>query len=621
VRRRPSLAGRLAVSTVSVVSVLALSLPALSVPATAAGPVAGAVAPAGDERPEVSGLRAPAAVERFARFESTATIAPEPVNPFDSTQIDVQGVFRDPSGREHRLAGFYYQGYRRRLLDGRERLTERGEPVWKVRFAPPTAGRWKWWWEVRTSVGTVETKPRSLRVRRGDDPGYVRASERDPRYLVFDDGSPYFALGENVGWYDDRGTFAYDEWYARLAEQDASYSRLWMASFSFGLEWDDTPLGDYRRRLDRAWQLDHVIEEGERRGIYAVLSLLNHGAFSTVFNADWGENPYNAANGGPLSSPAEFFTNEAARELFTQRLRYIVARWGYSTHVLAWELWNEVDLTDGYDSVAVTAWHQEMADELRRLDPADHLVSTSFAFAGSDPAVWAGAGLDYTQLHAYARAAVGDTVIELFSNVPRHVAELTAARLDETPLPVLFAELGVDARGPGETMDADPRGIGIHDGLWAGALSGGFGTAMTWWWDNLIDVQPRRYYPMFGSVARFLEGIDWDREGFGPANASVTSPSRPLVLYGLRGDDHVLVWVKDDAYQWNAPQRVKVADASVTLAPLASGSWCGAWWDTWTGDRTGEVELDGGTGAVTLMPPPFTGDIALRLEPCQSAGK
>ena len=35
----------------------------------------------------------------------------------------------------------------------------------------------------------------------------------------------------------------------------------------------------------------------------------NHGAFSTVFNSEWATNPYNAANGGPLATPAEFFTN------------------------------------------------------------------------------------------------------------------------------------------------------------------------------------------------------------------------------------------------------------------------------------------------------------------------
>jgi hypothetical protein len=468
---------------------------------------------------------------------------------------------------------------------------------------------------VRTPAGTTTTKWRALDVTRSDDPGFVRRSNHDPRYLAFDDGSPYFAIGANTGWYDDRGTFAYDDWFEALARQDGTYARVWMPSWGFGIEWKDTGLGDYRGRLDRAWQLDRVLEHAERRGIYVAVSLLNHGAFSTTFNSEWADNPYNAANGGPLTSPVEFFTNEHARALFQQRLRYVVARWGYSTHVLSWELWNEVDLTDGYDTDVSVAWHTEMADELRRLDPADHLVTTSFAFAGNDPAVWAAGGVDYTQLHAYARAEVAGTVIELFSNVARHVSDLTATRRAETGLPVLFAELGVDARGPDETERADPDGIGIHDGLWAGALSGGLGTAMTWWWDNLVDVQPRRYYPMFGSVARFVHGVQWDREQLGPASATASSPSRPLVASGLQGPERVLLWVKDDAYQWTTPKQARLADATVTIGGLGAGTWCGTWWDTWKGEARADVQVDGGT-PVVLEAPPFTGDIALRLRPC-----
>ncbi|MGH3691319.1 MAG: DUF5060 domain-containing protein [Acidimicrobiia bacterium] len=566
--------------------------------------------------PVVAEIEAPRAVAAYERFEVTGTITPEPANPFDPAQIDVQVVLRAPDQSEQRAFGFYYQRFRRRLVNGAEQVEPRGEPVWKTRFAPPVAGRWEWRWEVTTPAGSTATGWQTLKVRRSNNPGFVRRSARDARYLAFDDGSPYFAIGENTGWYDARGTFAYDDWFKALARQRATYGRIWMPSWAFGIEWNDTGLGDYRDRLDRAWQLDHVLEEAKRRGIHVVLSLLNHGAFSTLFNSEWADNPYNAANGGPLASPGEFFTNDEARALFKQRLRYVVARWGYSTHVLAWELWNEAELTDGYASAASVAWHREMADELRRLDPADHLVTTSFALAGNDPAVWANAGLDYTQLHAYARVGFNGRVLELFSNVAAHVSDLTTERLDETDQPVIFAELGVDARGPAETEDADPDGIGIHDGLWAGALSGGAGTAMTWWWDNLIDVQPWRYYPMFGSVARFLDGVAWDRAQLGPATATAESPSRPLVVHGLQGPARVLLWVKDDAYQWKTPERVRVADATVTIDALALGRWCGSWWDTWEGEAGPRVKVEGG-GTVVVEAPAFVGDVAFRLQPCR----
>jgi hypothetical protein len=542
-------------------------------------------------------------VAQWSRFEASYSPTRTPENPFDPAEIDVRAAFVDPSGAHHETIAFWYQDYDRELVDGRERLTPKGEPSFRVRFTPTEPGRWRWRWVIRTDAGGhTDAQPwQELDVTGARDHGFLRVSEHDPRALAFDDGASYFAVGENTGWYDERGTYAYDDWFGALAEQGANFGRVWMASWAFGIEWDDTGLGDYTKRLDRAWQLDRVLEEAARRDIYVMVALLNHGAFSTTFNSEWAGNPYNVANGGPLTSPSEFFTNATARELFAQRLRYVVARFGWSTHLLAWEFWNEVDLTDGYDSAAVTAWHADMAERVRALDPFDHLVTTSHAIFGSDAAVWRDGGLDFTQLHFYADS------LPMFANVPQTVANFTRDRLTQTSTPVLFGEIGVDSRGPAETMANDPQGIGVHDGLWAGVVSGGVGTAMPWWWDNVIAVEPERYYPMFGSVARFVDGVQWDREGFAPFTAGVEGGTRTVVPYGLQGDETLVLWLKDDAFQWNAPQEVDISGATLR----AVGSWCGRWYDTWAGEWLDEVTFDG-----TVAVPTFRRDLALRARRC-----
>lgn len=594
---------------------LALPLSVLLAAALAAQlPVAATPGP-----PEVHGLDAPAEVARWSKFESTATVTPEPANPFDPEQIDVQGHFVGPDGVERRMPGFYYQGYARALVGGREVLTPAGDPVWKVRFAPVLPGPWTWWWTVRTPEGEAATPPRVVQVLPSEAPGFVRAPGpgEDDRYLVFDDGSPFFAVGENVAWYDERGTFAYDSWYGSLAGQAANYARLWMPSWAFGIEWPTpghagTGLGDYRNRLGRAWQLDYVIELGERLGIYQMVSLLNHGAYSQFFNSEWGTNPYNAANGGPLDLPGEVFTDPEADELLKRRFRYVVARWGYSTHVLAWELWNEVDLVTPYEPATATVWHRRMAEFLRDADPFDHLVSTSVAVKiGHDATLWEGAGLDFTQFHFYSRPF---SDLPLFPNLAHDFSTWSAFMQAAHRRPFLIAEFGVDARGPAETMAGDPAGIGLHDGLWAGALAGTFGTAMTWWWDNYVD--PGGFYPMFGSVARFLDGVAWDEEGFVRTASVAASPSRPLVLYGLQGAETALLWVKNDAHQWYSPDWSPVADGQVALTGLAPGPWCGRWWDTWAGAPAGDVSVTPGPVSVVLPVPAFSGDVALRLESC-----
>jgi len=291
---------------------------------------------------------------------------------------------------------------------------------------------------------------------------------------------------------------------------------------------------------------------------------------------------------------------------------------------MAWELWNEADHVTPYLPGASVAWHRQMAEFLRSLDPHDHLVSTSFALGPSDGSVWAAAELDFTQFHFYSRFAdappeiegvTGNGPFSVFPDIAHDMATWMPMQQAAYQRPVLFAEFGVDSRGPAQTERWDPQGYGLHDGLWAAPLAGTFGTGMTWWWDNYVD--PKGLYPMFGSVARFLAGVRWHEEGFVRSAASSSSPSRPLATYGLTGGRTALVWVKNNAHQWTSPDPVEVADVTLVLAGLGAGAWCGRWYDTWGGAWSGEmVEIAAGPVPATLPVPAFVFDVALRLERC-----
>ncbi len=557
--------------------------------------------------PALEALEAPRHVAQWARFEAAAQVSPEPANPFDPGEADLRAVFVAPDGRRFEAIGFWYQDFTRQQVDGREVLTSQGAPHWRVRFTPDQPGAWRWHWTLRTPAGAAESATQRFSVGASRRHGFLRTSPHDPRQLAFDDGAPFFAVGENTGWYDARGSFAYDDWFAKLARQGASYGRLWMASWAFGIEWLDTGLGQYRERLGRAWQLDTVLASAEREGIYVMLSLLNHGAFSTFANSEWDSNPYNVENGGPLAFTHEFFSDSSARALFQRRLRYVVARFGWSTHLLAWELWNEVDLVSvRYLSAEVAGWHREMAAHLRSLDPHGHLITSSHALRNNHPSVWNESGLDFTQIHFYADSSPPQR------NIARNVTAWTAERSAATGRPVLFGELGVDSRGPAETRAADPEGIGVHDGLWAGVVSGGIGTAMSWWWDNLLDLEPDRYYPMFGAVARFVRGVAFDREGFATLDAGVSGATRPVVIYGLAGERTLLAWLKDDAFQWHAPESAVVSGAQLELRGIA-GAWCARFYDTWQGSWGPRTPVRATGGRIVLDVPDFSRDVALQL--------
>ncbi len=473
-----------------------------------------------------------------------------------------------------------------------------------------------------TSDQGVISQGETLHVKpaQADRHGFLRVSPDDSRYLRFDDGTPYFAIGENLAWYGDRGTYDYDDWFAKLAGQGVNYVRLWMPSWAFGLEWTEpNTLGNYTEQLDRAWQLDYVLQQAAQHGIYGLLSIQNHGAFSLTANSEWDKNPYNAANGGPLEQPEDVFTNAEAKQLFERRLRYIVARWGASPNVLGWELWNEIDLSST-ELDAVITWHDAMSQELGDLDPYDHLISTSTSLPWGIAAVsatdltsfdsplfnfWQLRNIDFAQIHLYA---LGGSSIDFSQVLPD-----MSANLRRFGKPVLVAEAGVNPLGPDETIASDPGGISFHDMLWAGLFAQTMGAGMSWWWDNVID--PQDWYFHFAPLARITKDIDFDHESFTAGSATAQSTAdTPLRAFNLTGKTAALVWIKNDYNQWYAPDKSEIAGATLTLDKVPSGTWHATWLNTYSNTVVSEGDVASDGVSLKLDVPAFQRDIALRLD-------
>jgi hypothetical protein len=568
-------------------------------------------------------------------LERTLPIAVDAANPFDPGEVAVDAELADPDGGVQRVPAFVYQPYERSVRpDGRETLTPVGEPEWRLRFTPTRPGAWRWRW-VRTTPAGSETGPwQQLVIAPNLDParhGFVRRSPDDARYLEFDDGTPFFAVGENLAWYDQRGSRAYEDWIPKLAASGANYIRLWMPSWAMGLVYPPATLEDWSARLDRAWQLDRVIELARKHGLYVMLSVQNHGPFELggFFGSGWDANLFNAANGGPLGHPGEFHESAEAREIFRRYLRYVVARWGHSPNVLCFELWNEVDLTEQPDSIdPVVDWHREMAGWLRELDPNDHLISTSTsdelmtltAWLGNFPMqefplayepVWQLPEIDFVQLHSYqiwgwnVRAPVADTLFQL------------ADRMAQYGKPVLVAEAGVDFRGIAETLQADPEGEGFHDIVWAGAFAGTFGSGMSWWWDFVVDTE--NWYFHFEPLSRLVARVDFPREQMERSVVPVDAPGRDVAAHLLAGRNTVLGWVKNLDHEYYRPDRTPVAGGSFVVPLRGGGKWWGQWIDPWTGAQVVRFPIlpPAGQQEAALSVPTFSRDLALRLDRVQ----
>lgn len=449
-------------------------------------------------------------VETYGAIEIDADVAAHYDNPFDPEQIAVDAEIRTPAGRTIAVPGFFYVPMWPESLLGYERVQVAGRSSFHVRYTPTAPGRYSLVVKATDRTGTVRSAPIRFTATATRSPGFVRVSRVSPNYFMFDGGKPFFAIGENICWAGGRTPLAdYEQWLEGLGRAGGNWARLWMAFNEKGLEWMPSPtpkpgIGAYmglgRYAQDNAWRLDRIVRQAHEYGVRVMLCLGTYGEFTEggyFGEGSWASNPYNAANGGPCAHAADFWTNALARKLYKRRLRYLVARWGFSTDIFGWEFWNEVP-----PSPAETAWVAEMAAYLKSIDPNRHLVSTTYG----SPALWRCPDVDFTMDHRYGEAGkTADFTGSIADDA--HVARLYRK-------PYLLAEFGIDWQ-TGDTK-WDPKGVGtsMHNGAWAAMMSGAAGTSMLWYWDGYVD--PLNMYGVLTPVRQFAETVDWAKSQLAP---------------------------------------------------------------------------------------------------------
>jgi hypothetical protein len=454
--------------------------------------------------PGLSGVTAePASVPQYSRYEISFQASGAWSNPYDPAQVAIDAVFHTPDQRELVMPAFFFQDYDRADLSGAEILVPKGNAGWKVRFAPTTPGLYRWSLRLTNRGRTVTSPEGSFTcVAAPEQHGYLRVSPTNPYYLEFDDGTPFFGIGMNIATLDGGMLASAERWYTHFAEAGGNLVRSWWCASGTDLESavsnrPDQGLGRYHQ--DDAWRLDYLVTLSERLGIRLMCCLETQQALRRY--AWWGRFSYNRANGGPLQAPAEFFTDATARQLFRDRLRYIVARWGYSTAVYAWQFWNEVSACDDFQPQPVADWHREMAVYLRGIDPARHLIHSNFGNLDGYREVDGLPEMEVISTNIYSRRDMAQTGL--------WGTRYMTARYRK---PFLLTEYGVGHHGG--WIAEDPTGIIVHNGLWGPLLSGSAGTGMPWGWGGWIDTQNMYHY--WKPVAEIVAGVPFSKQSWRP---------------------------------------------------------------------------------------------------------
>ena len=556
-------------------------------------------------------------VGQFEKFELSFKLTRVFENPFDPAEADIWGHFTGPEGQSIRVPAFFALGYERALVDGAEKLTAAGPSWWKVRFATAVPGTWTCYLEVNGET-LREDAPITFEVKPSDARGYVRVSEKDRHYFEHCTGEFFYPIGHNLRSPSDerhpyeyefelpenKGTFIYDEYFRAMEQAGKNAARIWMCSWWCGLEWNkEWPgfAGIGRYNMENAWRLDYLVEQAGRRGIYIMLDTMNHGQFSTNVDAEWEHNPYNRENGGFLAQARDFFTDERARQKYRNRMRYTIARWGYSPHIMSWSLSTEIEFIDGYgEGRQLDQWHAEMARFVKETDAFNHIV-TSHVGRSWERRIWNQTELEFVQSNAYsAHGPLGQAgAVEAMRRAYHNL-------LGGFNRPVLIAEYGGHwARNTPQILDAE-----LHTGIWAMAMVPYAGNTGFWWWPHIHFTDKYQHYR---AIANYMVGEDRRGRNLVQSDLTVQSPGNVLQAIGLQNDSSVNAYVYHRRLVRTLEGIPAVSGGTLVVPGLQNGVYRVEFWDTYEGEVTDtrRVQIDGNTLRLDL--PEVRNDVALKI--------
>ncbi|SEM56150.1 protein of unknown function [bacterium A37T11] len=408
-----------------------------------------------------------ALIRQYEKAEWTVSIHTTFGNPYLQEDVALNMELKAPSGKKLLLPCYYESG------------KSGGISVWRSRFLPQENGKYEYFFRFYHNNKLIsETSKLSFTTKFSKKKGILHG--HDNWTFQFDNGTLFRGLGENFCWesraIDDskfyktlheNSNYNYEYMLPRLASFGANYFRTWINSWNLPLDYKD---GINNHRYDKSDnyyhpqainKLDRLVTLADSLGLYIMLTL--------------GPGSHNAMNGRHEVTMDEFFIDEKSKTEYKNRLRFIVARWGFSPAIGAWEFFNEVDNIQyqhkehPIPADQIVNWHKEMADYLKSIDPFGHLVTTSISHRDLN-SLNSIQKMDFNQKHIYKNT----------HSIPQTLKQYS----DQYHKPYVIGEFGYEwdwsknFNDFGKEMDNDYK-----RGLWYGLFSPTPILPMSWWWE------------------------------------------------------------------------------------------------------------------------------------------
>lgn len=443
-------------------------------------------------------------------------------NPYLQEDVALDMVMIAPSGKRIALPCYYEEGG-----SGKSSL-------WKARFAPQEKGKYEYAFELSKSGSVVaRSKDATFVAAASDKNGFLHP--KNNWEFQFDNGKPFRGIGENISWEsrksDDSKFFSelhqkpkydYEYMLPALAKHGGNFFRTWVCQFNLPVDWHRN-FNSTRYEESDAYYNPSAIRKTDRLfnlcdslGLYVMLTL--------------GPGNYSPRDGGFSPSAADFFVNPKSKARYKNRLRYFVARWGYSTSLGAWEFFNEVDNVQfgnknkPIQADSIVAWHDEMSRYLKDIDPYNHLVTTSISHR--DLKSMDGLPhMDFNQKHIYKNTA------SIPANIIRYERDFKK--------PYVIGEYSYEWDWSknfddfAAEMDSDYK-----RGLWYGLFSPTPILPMSWWWEYFDNRKTDEYMKR---VRQISDKMLADGKG-SFETVDVKTSDADVIVYGVNCNGKIFVY-------------------------------------------------------------------------------
>lgn len=487
-------------------------------------------------------------------------------NPHNPEDIDVYAIFSAPSGKNYRINGFY---------DNYNNASQ-----WKLRFSPNETGVYNYRLFVYNENKTGASEYGSFRAVESEHHGWIKASDNNPHYFEYDDGTSYYPVGVYSPWKNDRERFE------TFAKYDANFFAMWdivYGGYVNGHGLIEEELGRYNQ--EKLGRMDSMLTYFEKKNIKLMFAIWPHDLFSeTVWAAQWKLNPYSE-----LIDVEDVYSDSLVWEYQKQKFRYLIARFAHSRSWGIWELINEMNGTDGWaqgrhdEAYEWVAKCQKYFDEH---DPYNHPMTASFSGGFDQYREELHEIIDVPNLHLYPTQGWEMKYPEDSLRSALHNYVWATQRFwNNYEKPAIFGEAG-DGWSYFK-KNQEKYHTTYHNVIWA-TLANGLAGIPVWWSYTYMTEQDWQHLQY---LSHFVEDIDFANVPYKPAEASADGTD----VYVMNSGDHAFGWGR-------TYEKEDISGLKIQIEKSQNGEYKIEWFNTWTGEtiKTNKVTAENDILEITV---------------------